>query len=162
MRQIIWKGGWNAFSSFANGPAFCKGKIPLDELPSRDTLGIFSWCFMRKWVDLLEAAFSGYLCLPFFACWLAGLLSQLKNTIHSPWLKPVSTDLHCVSQQPTKNRPFTCPKPSFTSHNFVSKLSLVWLSWFCLAFCQLPRTKAWLQPSSLSPLSHPPQSQSFW
>jgi hypothetical protein len=144
-----------------------------------DTLGIFSWCFMRKWVDLLEGAFRqiahtvasvrtcqkaffwglcGYICLSLHVG--RPSLSGEEHTIHSPGLKPVSTDYtSCEPTAKQKTGPSHAPNPA-SNLITLSKLSLVWLSWFSLDFCQLRRTKACYNP--LCPLSHPPQSQSFW
>jgi hypothetical protein len=55
MRQIISKGGM--LPLFKMPQLFAKEKLPLTISCLPDTLGIFSWCFMRKWVDLLERAF---------------------------------------------------------------------------------------------------------
>jgi hypothetical protein len=83
-----------------------------------DTLGILSWCVMRKWVDLLEGAFRqiahtvASVRTVRWPCMLAGLLSQLKNTIHSPRLKPVSTDYNVWANSQQKTGPSHAPNPA--------------------------------------------------
>ncbi len=142
MRQIISKGGMLPLSKMPQLFSQRKKFLLISCLP--DTLGIFSWCFMRKWVDLLEGAFRQIahtvasvrtVRWPFFwdlvdisafLCMLAGpSLSVEEHNSHSR--AETSLDrLHIVwANSQTKNRPFTCPKPSFKSHNFVQTLTCV-------------------------------------